>query len=397
MKTERSKPIEFAGDSGVTLIDMAVFLVVIGLLAVPLVKQIDLWQITQASNVTDQSISIVEKAISDFYYNNNRYPCPSDINLPRTDPNYGKEDVTGICASTATSGGVKHGGVPFVDLLIPESASLDGYKNRLDYAVSDPLREEFDSDEGAITLNSMDMAPNRECRTTVNATSAPLTEVYYVIVSHGPNGVGSVPRDGGDRSDCPTLGSTREAVNCTANTTAFLDEYCAASDIRGATLYDDVVFERHAPHNRIWVNSAEPTSVKDIVTKEPKVGINTNNPFPVTRSPLGALVDPGPSGLDVVGNIRTEDDGVVDPDGNEGTVNADTMCDFNGANCFNPSDIGGAKPYMKCDEQPGTGMTGIIASRATCTNNTYNSGAARTCPAGQSVTGFDSAGVAICM
>ncbi len=387
-------------DRGMTLIDLCVFMIVLGLLTLPIVEYMKSWKMGRAFSETRDNNGAIDKAIGDFYYEHNRYPCPSDITLSVNNANYGREN----CPVGTPGAGALHGGVPFADLKIPESATLDGWKNRIEYVVSDALRATpFNANAGALRINYFMLDHTNFSCTAVKNTDAPSVDfpelpvtpapTFYLLLSHGATGAGAYSAEGMQVQPCPGAGTTLDAQNCIANTQTFFDSACAISDRPGPTFYDDIIFARNNPHSSIWIyNAADDTDIETMIRK---VGINNPDPFP-----LDPVSGSDPSGVDVIGNVLATDDGITDPalDPNEniGTMNTERACDIAGQNCYEPDDIAGVRAELDCSNSAGTkAMGGVVARNAVC-SETYSATAAGLCNPGKYAIGFDAAGKVRC-
>lgn len=392
--------LSFKRDSGMTLIDTAVFVTVIGLLAVPAIQQYNNYLQDRARGITESNMLAIDKALTDFYYANGRYPCPSNITAARTNPVFGRE-APGLCLNVAVvPGTVNEGGVPFIALGLPEKYSLDGWNNRITYAVTDELRRTPwpGTPTGAITLHGAPQSIHPITSELVcgAAQLALYQNVHYILLSYGRNGAGAYPWIGRPAvgpaipvQPCPVatqFGGERD--NCDVNNDqVYYYSKCAANDVPGPGHYDDIMSPAvvtSAPR-RTWIYSSNPV---DIVTGALNIGIN--NPLPSAT-------------LDVMGNIRADN-----PAAANGNIVSSQICDPNGQNCFDPRSIAGIDPAMDCRTRPfGTSMSGIWdPTPADPTNDptpdtspncgyfTPNTGTP--CPAGQFVVGFDAAGQVIC-
>lgn len=385
-----------------TLIDMAIFMVVLGLLAVPLIQSYNNYIVQKARSTTESNMLKLDKAIADFYFANGRYPCPSDITLVPTNLNYGHEDQANCMLQPVAAGTTHGGGVPFIDLNVPEATSLDGWNNRIAYTVTDTLRATpwpGATPPGAITINGTPLVTHPVTFETV--CGAPVVglfaNVHYLFVSYGPDGAGATSKDGVPVAACPVagvFGSERENCNQPANDTVFYYDKCGVNANAGNAYYDDMVSPAIAtgPPNRTWVYSTANTS--NIVTGASNVGIN--NPAPAF-------------GIDAMGNIRAGNPNPGPyPAGLAGNLVTDQICDGNGQNCFNPVSIGGIDPLMDCRGQPnGTAMAGIWdptpadpagdpTPDASPNCGTFLPTITGSCPVGQFVYGFDATGNVRC-
>ncbi|MCF8496228.1 MAG: hypothetical protein K9G62_06140 [Alphaproteobacteria bacterium] len=354
-----------------TLLDVAVAMVVIGLISAPLIHQYNIWQQKKALNYTHENLTAVKKAISDFYFENNRYPCPALIKNTRTDPEYGREDCAGTVAATDGLAG----SVPFATLNIPESLTLDGWKNRITYVVTETQANitPIDPLGGLIQIRGFAQSSANICDTSTYVDYAP-GNAHYVLVSHGNNGIGAYNAEGVPGEDCLAATNTPEGGNCDyQNGLKFTHHACARSLVSGPTYYDDVLEFQASVPTKIWAYSvADP---EDIFTATGKVGINN--------------LDPQVQ-LDVIGNVKLED-----------TFNLQTgeICAQDGSNCFPPKLIGGNEPDMDCGQNGvvgpivstsappqggGRAMWGIATSKALC-DMKYLQGHAIACPPGQAM------------
>lgn len=375
--------------SGMTLIDLSIFLMVLGLLTVPLIKVYDGWKYSKARGITDNNIASINKAIADYYFDNRRYPCPAVATDAPNSANFGREN----CAGTAIPGNMHDGMVPFVTLKIPADMALDGWSNRIRYVVSTQMVPPIAPPVATFPVTGITL--QRFSPVSCNGTlNAPQLNTQIVLVSHGPKGVGAFSSNGTLVQACPG-GATPplEAENCDGDA-VFFDDICARNDREGPNYYDDIIYSDDTVPSRIWMYSTSPAAdPTDIVSTMQRVGINNPNPF-----------GGGPDmGVDVLGNVMSGDGTVANP----GAIVSDALCDVNGANCFTPELIGGvATTRNDCTKNPGQGigMRGIwggteagdarTGARVRC-QSSYLPAAATTCPANKYAIGF-SGGRIVC-
>lgn len=367
--------------SGMTLIDVAMILMVLGLLLAPALETYRDWKIKKERDITRQNQLAINKAIADYYFINGRYPCPADPTRAPGNADYGTAlsvmtgtVVTGCNAAIAVGGGAAYiGAVPFTDLLLPTDVTLDGFTNKFTYAVSANLVVTATFGTGALTINGRLPDPlNRECGGDKDVVR---TEAHFMLVSHGPSGAGAFTAEGRARQACPAPGVSSDNENCDGDL-EFTEDFCIASETPGSDeFYDDLTFYTWSPPTRIWSeSSADPD---DVMTNVAKVGINNTNPQ---------------FNLDVVGNIKTSD------------TWANQICDLGDtsdpsveADCFRPELIGGDEPDMDCanNTSGSTIMTGIGGSRAKC-NISHTLPATDCAATGRYIVGIGPNGEVIC-
>lgn len=208
--------------SGFTLLEMAVVLVIAGLLVGTfLTMQRSLSQ-SQAANVTQARMEAIRKALVQYASLNGDLPCPASRTLANNAVNFGREllppgppstELGGHCnhdaniAGTtrvvgrdpdgnpatdnasatvpAISGRVRIGTVPVRTLGLPDEYIADGWGRRFHYAVSANLTQGPDSlnfSNGSIRV--------REANGGAEVTPIQGNAIY-VVVSAGPDGKGA--------------------------------------------------------------------------------------------------------------------------------------------------------------------------------------------------------------
>ncbi len=348
-----------------TLIDVALLMTMLGLILVPLISQFNRWKIDNERGLTNQHYTAIDKAIEDFYFQKGRYPCPARLNINSTDAAYGQEACTDNTLKFS-SNTVMIGAVPFATLKIPPETNLDGWSNKITYAVTasqaDPTAI-FGS--GAIRVVGRKQLSTYECTPTPSDYD-PVGALHYVFVSHGPTGLGAFTADGVARTGCPGAGTTADADNC-INDNRFTHSVCMGSST-GSDFYDDIVAIKGNVPSKMWQDTV--SASQDIISNAESVGINTSNPQ---------------TALHVTGNIKA-----LNTDSN-------TICAENGSGCFTATMLGGTDPLMRCGSNPGatsSAMSGIGEARAKCQSG-YTAFKVE-CPDGQFIKALDTNGGLIC-
>lgn len=203
MKQRCKKIGESNCQSGFSLIEVAIFMVILGLLITPFLRQYNIQEKQRRIDVTDERLALVRDALSKYVIREGRYPLPSDPNLRIGDSGFGFETTSSInpCAAgndavcwtagnrdtdadvDAANDRVVIGHVPFAELQLLQKFIVDGYYGRITYAVSeymtDPVRAPVEEDWGVIDIRSV-------------AAGAPnALNNHFVLVSHGEDGKGT--------------------------------------------------------------------------------------------------------------------------------------------------------------------------------------------------------------
>lgn len=370
---------------GMTLIDLAIALVVLGLLIVPFAQIAKNRDFTVRDGNTRANMGSIQAALDQYYFVNNSYPCPADPTLNAqslpADGEYGLALIdpaapAGVSPCTGTAvdmgGDLMVGAIPFKDLKLPIDAGLDGWKNKLTYAVSGQLtRTDQPFNPSAGILNVVGFQQNSfsydndgdgvtdEVALTCTDVDLPLANnAHWVVTSSGRAGIGAYNANGTLNQACPDGGdATRESENCdyTTGDTTFRAETCAASLNNDVTYFDDLLRFKNVVPTRIWApSSADNTQIFSDIDL---IGIHNDNP----------QVELDVTGTVLISSPNTDADPTNDDPDKDGTAQADQICDTAGNNCFDPELIGGDDEDMRCaSSDTSSVMSGVGNSSALC-------------------------------
>lgn len=233
--------------SGFTLIELAIGIIIIGLILIPAITLYKDFSKNADWTETEENKSSVETEIGGFASNFGRYPCPASMTAARGDVDYGFELANcqtsapaagscsgGICAYTSPNAGriVLVGALPFKNLNLLEEQAYDGQSMKFTYAVTFNLTDTstFAVNDGAIGIVSAEDL-SQSVITTPNTA-------HYVVVSHGPNKAGAFSSTNA-QIPC-TEGSLAEEENCDADTIFATGEITNTFDDR-ITFFDGVL------------------------------------------------------------------------------------------------------------------------------------------------------------
>lgn len=331
---------------GFTLIEVAIVIMLAGFMLIPLTTVYKNYKLQKERAITDESVSYTSSIIAQYPSANGRYPCPSDRSLVPGDALYGQEQYAGIpdCEITITvdpdtgltintvvphgicravgprdtdDAGTENdpviiGGIPIATLLgsgnkVGSTYVLDGWGNQLTYAVSDRLCDpsktstkgdyrrgviaavdEFDQPTAGIGMADMDIPPDG----TEDANG------HFVVLSHGPTGVGGFTTQGAQIAPCNV--DTLDGENCDNDFT--FRSALGKSDAEGVNFYDDMIYFHLYQSSELWANIPTVT------------GASTPHIWNRNALNVGILTDTPQERLDVNGTL------------NAATVRADVYC-----------------------------------------------------------------------
>lgn len=431
-------------EKGFTLVEMAISIIIIGILASSAFYAYSLYLIRHQTTSTLDSISNATTALQEFKNTNGRYPCPApileskntsahyghetDCNDPMvgttsvvppgkcTDGGSGPQFYNGICieSSNRTILGVnprvRMGALPFRDMQMDEKYTFDGYGSRLVYVVTEDM---------AVTSKFKDTIAGIEIRDEKgNLIASGEKSVGFLIFSPGKNKNGAVNTEGVQQACNDTL---TDGQNCRVydgndamNTQAV---YTMDAQSLGTSEFDDVV-EYFVPSGQaVWRRESR-TSENMIDMSEDKVGVGIQDPTQLTDeltvkqstvdNPVDAAGKPkfsvsqnlqvantiGGSGNTQSGGLRV---GKYSGGTQSGKILADKYCDeVDSTKCFETKRITGTYDNNPTSGTSGMGcaageyMIGIEGGKAKCSSVRIY------CPPGQAFTGIGSSGQPLC-
>ncbi len=237
--------------SGFTLVEMAVVVVIIGILmAMGLAMTNSMMQNTQRSTTKDRE-DYVRDAMIAYFTANHRLPCPDNgSNVGNTGRDGVEDRLVGGANPLVTSGCTTAlGTVPFLTLGIARERAIDAYGNfityRLDTARNWHLTSTFQASPGTPLVPCNPPGIIAAPLVGLSVFSAPATlqtgTAATVLISHGPNGLGAYNQGttNASRNTLPAIageqGNTVAAPAAPAGYRAYVYSDSAAAP------FDDVV------------------------------------------------------------------------------------------------------------------------------------------------------------
>ncbi len=226
--------------AGFTLIELAVTLLISGLLAGLFLG------VQQYAGVNDEKcrlettreLQVIQDALDRFAVNNTRMLRPANRDVNQSSTSYGEEaGLTSLPAYPAVGvSEIVFGAVPFRSLGLSEDFATDCWSNKYTYAVTstltDPSNYANKDNSGKIVIRN---APD------------PLSQIsdagVYIVISHGEDELGASAQSSDKPSWCAE-GVTTKNANCNITDKVFIDGVYATGN---ATNYfdDQVVYRTH--------------------------------------------------------------------------------------------------------------------------------------------------------
>ena len=380
---------------GFTLVEMAIVMMIVGLV-IGSVAQLYKQRIAyiQDQDTKENVRDDVTAAINNFVDTYGRYPCPASLTAARGSATYGREsaddcdpgnNLTIAANGIETVAGlnaarVRIGAVPFLELNLREQDTIDGYGNRIIYAVSENLTRQttFDPDFGQIEL----LDENRNAITD----GAGVPYAHYIVFSTGKNAEGAFSAAGaGGANTCDVLAINGEGENCDYDDATFIT--APLSQGENANDNDDIIAYSNAIAR--WQTPEEDPA-------GPPVGVDPNDIVTSDDTLVGfgvGIADNPEEEIDIAGVVRAQDDPYTTSI-EEGAILSDNICSHGSIaagtpNCFASSLIGGEDALMACPA--GQYMVGIENGKIQCKDEFIQA-----CPPGYIMEGFNSDGSIKC-
>ncbi len=395
-------------EKGLTLIDVAIALSVIGLLMVPVLIQYNLWLKVQQKSVTEGSMAQAISMIREYAKREGRYPRPASLITTEGDADYGFEvddlatttpkicpDLSdGYCQSPDTL--LLIGALPHAAMDMDDQFALDFWKNKIFYIVTLAKTDAatFNPDiAGSVQTLRFDQPTQTLVPSDSNSD--------LLLISGGQTGRGFYASSGIIVGGWATVGSIpnvpcvdpsnpeAEDENCDFDDSVFImraeellnqTDGDIVSDAEGPNFFDDYTVKLVNMDGEQW--NRDDDALQFITTQSQLIGIH--NDTPQTK-------------IDVRGNVLAENN-----------LQSEDYCYFDGSNygsvdCFPPALIGGNVDAMDCrsstitDTQP---VVQIGNNMVTCASSLNSGGSAidgaafefpagiftpTTCPANQAV------------
>lgn len=450
---------DFKMKRGFSLVEMAVVVLLLGLAMDAVSSEFKHYMAIKATSDTSARRDLIKQAFTRYQILWGGLPCPASPTLPPGDINAGRSNCkmgtnllsespppsanpmgykycdvgpnppsdppSGICVvagarftsnnptwSSTPSPGIASfndpvliGAIPYIDLGLSMSDSIDGWGNRMTYAVSyyltfdpsNPSQNPFNSDLGVINVETYDttnnvIIPMKNTHLSTGPAGAIPDSFMLAIVSHGPDGKGAwnyngqqlvpcdmTPIDKGSSAPSP-MSTGRDNENCNGDSVFLSDDSNTLhSLVQGPYFYDDAFVQTDITlYADKWRALSQPNLI--VNSGGAAAGAGNGSIGIGTASPADPE-NPGGSVLDVNGNIKTPN------------FQADMFCDKNTLNCFSATQL----LFSASGSSAGGAMVGIANSEPQGLNSINTTGIIpSTCASPTLVSGIDINGNLVC-
>jgi len=271
---------------GFSLIEVAITLIVLGLIIVPMIHTYKMWRLEQTRTMDFGNVIAIQNALQKFALRNGRYPLPAEPAIGATNIFFGQETAVPVgtipacsivSATVCRTAGQRDvltpvtvppgnagndpvliGTVPFAALGLPEEFFHDSRMKFFTYAVSEYLTVPATFNDSAGVISLVDRAGAQHTGTAGN--------LHYAVVSTGENIRGAFSIGGTRNVGC--VGAGADLENCdndsifNSNFANYADETGAlvyqrgAFLVPGATYYDDYIGFTTSTEADIWAVGA---------------------------------------------------------------------------------------------------------------------------------------------
>lgn len=244
------KPIVKASPNAFTLLEMAIVLAIIGVVAGGALTLLTASTTTRMVNETVARMETIDKALRDYAVSFGRLPCPASLTLTPSDSNFGIEAAsnTNTCiggtpaANFAASSGTVEGAVPVRTLKLPDSYIYDAWERRFRYGV-DPSKTATSS----FPVSSGNCTSTKAITVNDSTGAARTSNAVYALVSAGPNGHGAYTKNGVMVNAGSTNSSEQTNCHCTSSavstsyTATYVQKLPTLNASSATDIFDDIV------------------------------------------------------------------------------------------------------------------------------------------------------------
>jgi prepilin-type N-terminal cleavage/methylation domain-containing protein len=348
--------------AGLTLIEVAIVIAVIGILLIPTLSVYGIYRTDQIKRESDDRLNTIENALQRYAIRTGRYPIPAHRNIGPDEAEFGREallagmedctpnmgtacriptpdtvyrrppswnvDLTctaidpGCEALDDSFGSLLVGDIPIAELGMPVNFIADGYGGKFTYAVTEAQTDATNFETGAggsyNPSHFEDAGFVRMIRVDGSDVSGTNGDLHFAVLSHGEDQRGTFSLAGNLIRECGSINDGRGFINCNLDDRVFTDntgEIGVAPNIittsyhvkrPGDEYFDDYVGYANSVTSEIWTRVISTAAEADIFSRSVgniRLGANAaldNPPHPMAK-------------VEVHGNMRMDQVGATLP------------------------------------------------------------------------------------
>lgn len=229
--------------NGFTLVEMAVVVFLIGILATMGLSAANSLLASSSISTTKKKQEVIRDALIAYIATNKRLPCPAK---DENGNEYHNAATPRICSGY-------FGVIPYQELGLQKSSAIDGWGNMFSYAVSSQWTLTYSNTDSAttssdpvISFNTGDIGtlPIKNRPDPADAATADIGTAAVIVISHGMNGLGAFTSKG-TRNSLPVTETADERKNIVPEdfkvTGAFYQREYTDVDVPIYGSFDDVL------------------------------------------------------------------------------------------------------------------------------------------------------------
>ena len=267
MLIEKTVPKKHKNSAGFSLIEIAIGLMILGILMVPLLDMYKQYRYKKMIEANEDYVDLINTALYKYVIRYGRYPRPAEGSIPGNGVGEGTEialasitfpcvnDMTTVCETNGPPNErVYIGVVPFAEIGLPKKYSLDGYNRRFTYAVTKDLTETATFSDTGGKIKVIDKAGGDKQGTAEN--------IHYIVISHGANGKGTTTNSGVLYASCSGPGKDIESCDNDKTFNSNFESISGTydrevSEVAGPNYYDDYIGYATTTAQDIWAEQPD--------------------------------------------------------------------------------------------------------------------------------------------
>ncbi len=229
----------FHNKSGFTLTEMAMVMLLVGILASLGMSFINAKMSQTSYTVTKQRMQMIKDTMISYLRVNGKLPCPDWI----VSGDFTGKEVT----SSGTCSNSSYGIVPYVTLGLAREQIIDGWGNffsyRIDTTIQPGKTTPFWTSVGTYVNNDKNESSigSLTIKSTTTSSSNTASNVVLVVLSHGPNSAGAYSLKATRNTLPDATNNPDESTNTTFSSSFYIDRPFSDNSAATGGAFDDII------------------------------------------------------------------------------------------------------------------------------------------------------------